>query len=330
MRERSDLELGNSLDGGECACTLNRSAGSLRSALFAVTLCAALAVWPSSGLADPAEAAAGSSRAWLGVWLTDAVDGGVEVVALVPGGPVHKAGLQVGDVILEADGRQLADQAELSRVLGDSRPGDRLGLVLLRGGASVQTEVELSQRRARFQVRPPRVVVPTAVPPNPPVAPSLYRLESNLPDRLLGLQVAHVTADLRRHYGAPSEVGVLVTRSEPDKPADLAGVRVGDVLTRLGELEIREPEQLERSLLRWNWKLPLELTVVRDGEPRVLTLSSPAAVTRPGAEAPEPDSAGIERSERELLESKLRMEIELLERRIEQLRRDLERLREKP
>jgi predicted metalloprotease with PDZ domain len=174
-------------------------------------------------------------------------------------------------------------------------------------------------------------VPPTAVPPNPPVASSLYRLESNLPVRLLGLQVAHATPDLRRHYGAPSEIGVLVTRSEPGKPADLAGVRVGDVLTRLGELEIGEPEQLERSLLRWNWKLPLELTVVREGEPRVLTLSSPATVTRSAAAAAaEPDSAGIERSERELLESKLRTEIKLLERRIEQLKRDLERLREEP
>jgi C-terminal processing protease CtpA/Prc len=143
--------------------------------------------------------------------------------------------------------------------------------------------------------------------------------------------VAHATPDLRRHYGAPSEIGVLVTRSEPGKPADLAGVRVGDVLTRLGELEIGEPEQLERSLLRWNWKLPLELTVVREGEPRVLTLSSPATVTRSAAAAAaEPDSAGIERSERELLESKLRTEIKLLERRIEQLKRDLERLREEP
>jgi len=250
---------------------------------------AALAAGPAVEVANPAPAGGAASRAWLGVWLADAVDGGVEVVALVPDGPVQQAGVRIGDVILEANDRQLADQAELGRVL-------------------------TSQRRTTYRVSPPRVVV------NPPSAPRIHRLESMLPVQLLGLQVVQVTPDLRRHYGAPADVGVLVTRSEPGRPAESAGVQVGDVLIKLGELEIGEPAQLERSLLRWNWERPLKLTVVREGASRILTLSP--AVSLAGGTTPT-----TERNEDALLELK-RQEIERLQRRIEQLRDDIQRLSE--
>jgi serine protease Do len=277
---------------------------------------AVLGAGPSAEVANPAPAPGAASRAWLGVWLADSVDGGVEVVALVPDGPIQRAGVRVGDVILEANDHQLTDQAELGRLLTDLRPGDRLRLRLLRAGEPVHAQVQVSQRRPSLRVRAPRVAV------DPPVAPSFHRLESMLPGQRLGLQVVQVTPDLRMHYGAPADVGVLVTRAEPGRPAEQAGIRVGDVLIKLGELEIGEPAQFERSLLRWNWKHPLELTVVREGASRVLFLNPPVSPT--GGPAPT-----TERDKDVLLEVK-RQEIKRLQRRIEQLRVDIERLTKEP
>ena len=42
----------------------------------------------------------GAEGAWLGVWLGDAVDGGAQVVALVPRGPAFVSGIRIGDIIV--------------------------------------------------------------------------------------------------------------------------------------------------------------------------------------------------------------------------------------
>ena len=68
-----------------------------------------------------------TATAWMGVLLGDAVDGGVQVVAVMPGGPAERARLQRGDLILEADGRTVAAQQMLRELLASRRPGDARG-----------------------------------------------------------------------------------------------------------------------------------------------------------------------------------------------------------
>jgi hypothetical protein len=49
----------------------------------------------------------------------------------------------------------------------------------------------------------------------------------------LGVQLIDITEDLRAHFGAPRDAGVLVSEVEKDSPAARAGVSVGDVVTRI-------------------------------------------------------------------------------------------------
>lgn len=46
----------------------------------------------------------------------------------------------------------------------------------------------------------------------------------------LGVELTEITQELRAHFGAPRETGILVARVREDSPAAAAGVRVGDVL----------------------------------------------------------------------------------------------------
>ncbi len=49
----------------------------------------------------------------------------------------------------------------------------------------------------------------------------------------LGLELVEITSELRSHFGAPADAGVMVSRVIPDGPAAKAGVQVGDVVTAI-------------------------------------------------------------------------------------------------
>ena len=83
----------------------------LRNLSTAVVL-AAVAMGPATVAEEPDE----PSAPWMGVFLGDAVDGGVQIVALVPGGPAQAGGLQRGDVLVRVGG--LAMQKTLSPAPG--------------------------------------------------------------------------------------------------------------------------------------------------------------------------------------------------------------------
>lgn len=60
----------------------------------------------------------------------------------------------------------------------------------------------------------------------------------------LGLQVLGLTPELRAHFGAPEDAGVLVAKVEEASPAAASGIQVGDVLTTLDGKPIAGPRSL--------------------------------------------------------------------------------------
>src|SRR5665647_908272 len=52
--------------------------------------------------------------------------------------------------------------------------------------------------------------------------------------RRLGVMVVGLNPELRTFFGAPEDSGLLVAQVAPDSAAARAGIRVGDVITRLG------------------------------------------------------------------------------------------------
>ncbi|HEY3804251.1 MAG TPA: PDZ domain-containing protein [Kofleriaceae bacterium] len=90
--------------------------------------------------------------------------------------------------------------------------------------------------------------------------------ESQVSQGGLGLTVVGLTPDLRGHFGAPRDSGLLVAHVQKDSPAERAGIRVGDVLTRIGNDKITTPDDIDSSLSRIdrknNQKIAVE--VIRD------------------------------------------------------------------
>jgi S1-C subfamily serine protease len=71
-------------------------------------------------------------RPWVGIY-TEAVEGGVAVIGLIPNSPASRAGIEVKDVILELDNVEVAGRRELYEAMWRRRAGDELSFTVQRG-----------------------------------------------------------------------------------------------------------------------------------------------------------------------------------------------------
>lgn len=68
------------------------------------------------------------------------------------------------------------------------------------------------------------------------------------PRSYLGVTLVELTPELRAHFGAPKDAGVLVSAVDSDSPAGKAGIRVGDILLAVDGTDVVAPSGLRRAL----------------------------------------------------------------------------------
>lgn len=66
----------------------------------------------------------------------------------------------------------------------------------------------------------------------------------------LGVSTTALTPELRTHFGVPDDAGVMIGRVEDDSAAAAAGLRVGDIVTRLDEEDVTSGGSLSRLVRR--------------------------------------------------------------------------------
>jgi S1-C subfamily serine protease len=96
-----------------------------------------------------------SPRPWLGMYTTP-MQGSLVVGALTQGGPAHRAGVRLGDVVLEVAGEPVSDLADLfRRVWERGSAGAEVPLTLARGKSTSRIRVT-SADREDFLTKPRR------------------------------------------------------------------------------------------------------------------------------------------------------------------------------
>ncbi len=86
-------------------------------------------------------------HAYMGVSLSDVDNGGgARVERVMPGTPADAAGLQAGDVVVEANGTKVTNGSDLRGVVSAGLPGDELTLRVERGGSEKTVTVTLGER----------------------------------------------------------------------------------------------------------------------------------------------------------------------------------------
>lgn len=155
----------------------------------------------------------------------DASQGAV-VASVFPDTPAAKAGLERGDVVLEVDGTSIADQTELVAAIGNKRPGDKVGLRVIRGDDTRSLSVVLAERPGEDTPAP--------------------RAKSTVLDDL-GVTLSPLPPAVAAERGIGS--GVLVGTVERGSVA--AGrLRPGDVIRQVNRKDVDSPEEVARILGR--------------------------------------------------------------------------------
>jgi membrane-associated protease RseP (regulator of RpoE activity) len=89
----------------------------------------------------------------------------------------------------------------------------------------------------------------------------------------IGVTLIEITPELRVHFGAPKDAGVLVSDVQADSPAARAGLEVGDVITAVDGKRVGWSGDVSRGIRSRKAGETVPLDVVRGRAPRKLTVT---------------------------------------------------------
>jgi S1-C subfamily serine protease len=81
--------------------------------------------------------------------LKSSTAGGLMVLHVESGGPADKAGIVLGDVIVELQGKPALDIEHIQDLLGSAKVNDKIKATLIRGGAPLELSITLGARAAK-------------------------------------------------------------------------------------------------------------------------------------------------------------------------------------
>jgi serine protease Do len=182
---------------------------------------------------------------------------GALVRAVEPDGPASKAGIEPGDIILKVNETPIEKANDLPREVGNLKPGSQATIQVWRRGSARDLKVNIGEFAPEKTANADRTG---------PGSPKANALAQNW-----GLQVSALNADQIRDLKIKG--GVLVDAATD--AAARAGLREGDVITAVANIEIRSLDDFEKVMSRADANRPISV-LFRRGEWAQYTLIRPA------------------------------------------------------
>lgn len=209
---------------------------------------------------------------------------GVLIGRIVPDSPAAKAGLKEDDVVTEVNGQRIEGALQFRRTIREIPAGRAAQLTVWRGARSQTLTVTLGKAEERQRVRTG-------------VAPGAFSFHvQELPDTIeipempqmdwggmlmpgmrprLGIDAEDLSGQLGSYFAAPEGEGVLVREVNPGSPAEKAGLKAGDVITKLNDERIRTVGDLHEKLSAKRDDKTVKLGILRNRSEMNLTVELP-------------------------------------------------------
>lgn len=172
-------------------------------------------------------------------------------------GPAAKAGLEVGDIILKADGRDVKTSNELPRIITAIKPGTKINLTVWRKGAQKEIAITVAEMKDETATQPRRgsPVPKEKAKPNKMglVLSDLTEEQKKEAEVKAGVVVEDVAPTVRGNV-QPGDVIIAIIRNGVTTEAKSA-VQVNDALSKVEKgasvtLQMKRGEQQFFSTLR--------------------------------------------------------------------------------
>jgi membrane-associated protease RseP (regulator of RpoE activity) len=190
-------------------------------------------------------AKAEAPRSYAGVNSFDTTDAGVTFDNVEPpGSPADKSGLVGGDIILTVDGRPIRTDDEMMELLGETPVGKTLDVVYTRDGDTKNTKLTTISEQ------------------------ELNRLKKVFSSRPEGHGRFGFNDDRTERVPIPGTnmFGVRLDQVDPSLPADMAGIKVGDIVLEFDGVPIRTPGELSSRVKRALPYSTIKVVVMRGTE----------------------------------------------------------------
>jgi serine protease Do len=184
---------------------------------------------------------------------------GVEITRVEETSPAEKAGLKTGDVVLEYNGQRVEGMEQFGRLVRETPAGREVKLLISRNGANQTVAATVQTRKVKAltgNMRDffPGVEVPEFHLPDMPQVFTTWR------SPMLGIESESLSSQLATYFGVKE--GVLVRSVLKDTAAEKAGIKAGDVITKVDGSKVTTPNELVSAIRSASSKktFPLELT----------------------------------------------------------------------
>jgi serine protease Do len=139
-------------------------------------------------------------------------------------GPAEKAGVKVGDVIVEFDGKEVKDSGDLPIIVARTGVEKKVRMKVLRDKKEVMLNVTVGELKDEEVV-------------------------ASVPEKgELGLTVQKITPQMAESLGLDKPEGVVVTAVEPGSAADEAAIRRGDVILEIDRKAVRSLDEYKKAV----------------------------------------------------------------------------------